>query len=49
MAAMAPMTTMTCGGQRSLTTDDEWELVEFIKKFARRSFPFSKSKVMILA
>ena len=32
-----------------LTTDDEQELVEIIKKFARRGFPFTKSKVMLLA
>ena len=32
-----------------LTTDDEWELVELVKKFAGRCFPFTKSKVMILA
>ena len=32
-----------------LTTNDEQELVEIIKKFARRGFPFTKSKVMFLA
>ena len=31
-----------------LTADDEWRLIEIIKKFARRGFPFTKSKVMLL-
>ena len=32
-----------------LTADDERELVEIIKKFARRGFPFTKNRVMSLA
>ena len=32
-----------------LTADDERELVEIIKKFTRRGFPFTKNRVMSLA